>query len=250
MEELIFFGVLVALSLLDMLAKKVRKSQETEAGGAADDGTPQLELEEALERDWEREVERQRSKGRSEPPRAGGAQADSPMDASGRGAQSPWESSESMVPSDVWEEIGALARGERAEPKPQPQEPPSPPSPPSSWDTGVEEVRAAEAERALPPGSPVRTGEVGRGIPRRYWRKSEVGQEAIGEHPIHRSHAGYGTDPSERALPPLVAPSDRSAEEARAVRRTLRHGDPAELRRAFILQEVLGPPVALRDEEQ
>jgi len=247
MEELIFFGVLIALSLLDMLAKKARQSQETEAGEGPDDATVR-EMERELEREWARE-ERQRAERERELERErSGAEAsrDRAADASGRGAQSPWESSESMVPSDIWEEIGALARGERPEPEPSPSAPASP----SSWDAGMEEVKAAEAERALPPGSPIGSSEVGSRLPGRYWKRNEVGQEAIGEHPIHRSHAGYGTDPSERARPVPAEEPDRSAEEARRVRRTLRQGDPAELRRAFMLQEVLGPPVALRDPEE
>ena len=70
-------------------------------------------------------------------------------------------------------------------------------------------------------------------------------------HEIHLAHAGYGTDPSERAkseqdgLDPLA---ERLSENAAAIRMQLLSHSRGALRQAVILQEVLGKPVSLRDE--
>ena len=70
-------------------------------------------------------------------------------------------------------------------------------------------------------------------------------------HQIHRTHAEFGTDPSERApseqdgLDPLA----RSlSAEAKAVRRQLRSDSASALRQAIVLQEVLGPPQSIRED--
>jgi len=73
----------------------------------------------------------------------------------------------------------------------------------------------------------------------------------MGLHRVHRSHAGYGTDPSSRArseqdgLDPLKT---TLSQDASAVRRQLRSHSKSALRRAVILQELLGPPVSLQSE--
>ncbi|HET9949390.1 MAG TPA: hypothetical protein VFQ22_10755, partial [Longimicrobiales bacterium] len=60
---------------------------------------------------------------------------------------------------------------------------------------------------------------------------------------IHAAHAQFGTDPSARAPAPApVAPAGGGA--AATLARELRARDAA--RRAVVLQEVLGPPAALR----
>ncbi|MDA0328324.1 MAG: hypothetical protein O2958_04875 [Gemmatimonadetes bacterium] len=70
-----------------------------------------------------------------------------------------------------------------------------------------------------------------------------------GAHKVHLSHAGYGTDPSERArseqdnLDPLAVVM---SQDAAIVRRQLRGHRSHALRQAVILQELLGPPAALR----
>lgn len=79
----------------------------------------------------------------------------------------------------------------------------------------------------------------------------EVEPVPVRAHRVHRSHAGYGTDPSSRPrseqddLDPLKT---RISEDARAVRRQLGSRSSSALRRAVILQEVLGPPAAMRPE--
>ena len=70
------------------------------------------------------------------------------------------------------------------------------------------------------------------------------------DHEVHRAHAQYGTDPSERApseqdgLDPLA---ETLSEDARAVREQLMSHNTSSLRQAIILREVLGPPISMRD---
>ena len=80
-------------------------------------------------------------------------------------------------------------------------------------------------------------------------RRGPVGQPA--SHQIHRTHAEFGTDPSERApseqdgLDPLAR---ALSAEAKAVRRQLRSDSASALRQAIVLQEVLGPPKAMQED--
>ena len=68
---------------------------------------------------------------------------------------------------------------------------------------------------------------------------------------MHQAHALYGTDPSERprsahdTIDPLA---DRLSEDAKAIRAQLTGQDTGALRQAIILQDVLGKPVALRED--
>ena len=80
-------------------------------------------------------------------------------------------------------------------------------------------------------------------------RRESVGKPA--SHHIHRTHAEFGTDPSERApseqdgLDPLAR---ALSAEAKAVRRQLRSDSASALRQAIVLQEVLGPPKAVQED--
>lgn len=71
----------------------------------------------------------------------------------------------------------------------------------------------------------------------------------VATHLVHRSHSGYGTDPSTRArseqdgMDPL---GTQTSADALAVRRLLRRGGRHALRQAVIFHEILGPPVAIR----
>ena len=68
---------------------------------------------------------------------------------------------------------------------------------------------------------------------------------------MHLAHAGYGTDPSERApseqdgLDPLAR---TLSSDARAIRVQLLSDSASALRQAIILQEVLGPPKAMQED--
>ena len=218
MEELIFFGLIIFFSILDGIVRKKRQ------GGAAE--LP--ELPDSAE--WNDPAPRPRGEvstydadpsyddvWKAEMPGGGGRryQADEPAAADGP-----------RVPSDIWEEIAALARGESRAPPP----------------AGVDDMASAPREGVggsglparRPPASPIRRSEVGTG-------------GDLTEHAIHRAHAGYGTDPSSRR-PSLPATTDaRESRDVRAVKDMLA-GGRSQLRRAVILQETLGPPVSLRDE--
>jgi hypothetical protein len=119
-----------------------------------------------------------------------------------------------MIPADLWEEIANLARGQvPAPPAPKPAPVPVPTPAPAR-------PRAARG--------PTRPAE---------------------KHRVHRSHVGFGTDPSTRppseqdGLDPLAG---HLGVDAASARRQLLSRDRHSLRQAVILQEVLGPPAALR----
>jgi hypothetical protein len=225
-EELIFLAILVVFSILEAVSKKRRQAAEgEEEADGADVGS---RGEEGSRTDREEEVE----------PFA----VESRLPSSGRDAPAPFEptGSEEMVPRDIWEEIAALARGET-------------PGPGGRGGKGaeVEPGRPAEPEprrRPLPPGgrepvpstSPVRRGQAGR---------DEIGRGGggIGRRPPGRGRPQFGTDPSERR--PVAEPTRRrGGDELRAVRQALLESGPAEARKAVILHEVLGKPLAYRDE--
>lgn len=210
MEELIFYGVIALFVVIDALIKGAKKKQRP-------DGVPEPTGWE--EEPWE-PVEDQ-------PPVATYDQDASYDDYLERdtGTLSGYQprteparpqptSSESMIPADIWEEIQARARGE-APRRPDPAPAPEPDPPP----------RHVPAPRAA---TRVRPGQS-----------------------LHLAHAGYGTDPSSRrrsaedGLDPLRASLSADAAKARAL---LRANDANALRQAIILQEILSPPLALRDE--
>ena len=111
-----------------------------------------------------------------------------------------------------------------------------------------EEIAELSAPRRTPQPTPpalTRKAEVASQVP---LPKTKVG--TIEEHSIHRSHAGYGTDPSTRArsaedgLDPLAQHLGKDAALARLL---LSSGNAHSLRQAVILQELLGPPAAYRE---
>ncbi|MEQ8330842.1 MAG: hypothetical protein RH859_10325 [Longimicrobiales bacterium] len=208
MEELIFFGLIIFFSLLDGLVRK-RKQQQGGPIELPDDWTPAEHNDPAPR-------PRGEVSSYDADPSYDDAYDDPSVPGSPRreyvepyGGKEPGRAA-NRVPSDVWEEIARLAQGR--EPSPQPV--------PSSFPTRT----------------PIRRTEVGTG--------AEVGSRP--DHAIHLSHAGYGTDPSSRApaeLPPGDAPESA---DVRAVKRQLA-GGRSQLRRAVILQELLGPPVSMRE---
>ena len=120
------------------------------------------------------------------------------------------ESSESMIPDGIWEEILDVVQG----PTPNLPEPGATRHPPSQTRT---------------PGPP-----------------SEVHAQV---HRVHAAHRAYGTDPSTRppseqdGLDPLVV---KLSADVVAVRRQLRSKGGGSLRQAVMLQEILGVPAAVR----
>ena len=117
-----------------------------------------------------------------------------------------------ILPADLWEEITGAMRL----PEPEPVE-----------------------ETPLPEREPVRT--------------SRKRQPDPSVHPIHSTHPEYGTDPSERTASiqhGLGSLSDTLELRASVARDQLGLGDRKALRKAVILHEVLGPPLALREQQQ
>lgn len=152
------------------------------------------------------------------------------------GAETEPPSSEGMLPRDLWEEIAALTRGER----------PGASGPGEAGDSSPSEAEGERGERRrprLPASSPIRREQVGA----REVGTREVGTRGeLGEHPIHGFHAEYGTDPSSRT--PVPEPRRGGpGREVREVRRALLEGGASEARKAVILHEVLGKPLAYRD---
>ena len=117
-----------------------------------------------------------------------------------------------ILPADLWEEITGAMRL----PEPEPVE-----------------------ETPLPEREPVRT--------------SRKRQPDPSVHPIHSTHPEYGTDPSERTASiqhGLGSLTDSLELRASVARDQLGLGDREALRKAVILHEVLGPPLALREQQQ
>lgn len=238
MEELLFFAVIIFFSIIESIARS-RKAKRQQSG----EGMPDLPLPPEVEPDWRDEhVGPMRdnlptydeepsyddavsagARGGATRPSAGSGtiSGSSRTTSSSRGGVAESRpSSETMLPGGLFEELAELA-GQLEQAKARPIKLPkqSPPIPRAPRPAPVELYR----------------GEA---------RKVE-------KHRVHRAHAGYGTDPSERArseqdgLDPLAT---FLSEDARAVREQLASSDPSQLRRAFILHEVFGPPVSLREE--
>ncbi len=125
-------------------------------------------------------------------------------------------SSEGMIPGDVWAEILGLARGE-----PRRDEPEVPPQ-------SEERPAASSARREDPP--------------------------PLEERPFPGSHGADVVPPQSKPadfksrIAVSSAPIELEPGETRDIRTALfGSGSPAELRKAFILKEVLDPPLSLRE---
>ncbi|MDZ7780096.1 MAG: hypothetical protein U5R14_09245 [Gemmatimonadota bacterium] len=184
-------------------------------------------------------VARQRKKERAEDGEGDDeVRAEVPRDRNLDGAdrQTSEEPSETMIPADIWEEIAGLAPGER-EPEPEPDaEPPTAPRP-------AEPKPASESARPAPRPVPAPQPEPSR---------SPMPVADDDAHPVHRTHTVYGTDPSERAPSRQDwRPSGHENRNAKRVRAMLQGREGADaLKQAVILQEVLGPPAAMKDGDE
>jgi len=119
-------------------------------------------------------------------------------------------SSEELLPADLWEEIRRLAQG-RTPTQPVPAPRPRRPAP--------------RRPKGPPPAPPTPA-----------------------EHPVHRAHAKMGRPLAERRTP-LERPGQGRRhfnDDVQAVREMLCARGASALRRAVILEEVLGPPAAMR----
>ena len=239
MDQLIFFAIIIVLSILESIARS-RKAKRQRSGEVPDPPEP------------ERFEWAQRPSGEQRPPWAqkpptekepwAGEEIpsydDEPSYDEVAGAEAtsieseprPRESAELPSAEDIWAEIAGLSTERRAEPetrRPVPEYAPQRPAP--------EERRPAPVAR---PSESTQVAVPRRSLPNR-----------IEEHAIHLAHAGYGTDPSERGISEQdvrYARVERLGDDAAAARDMLLGGG-ATLRQAMILQEVLGPPAAMRD---
>ena len=232
MEEPIFFAVIIFFSIIESIARS-RKAKRQQSGGEL----PDLPLPPEVEPDWRDEhvgPMRDNLPTYDEDPSyddavSAGARGGATRPSAGSGSisgssrtrtEESRPSSETMLPGGLFEELAELAgQLEKAKARPIKLPKQSPPIPRAPRPAPVELYR----------------GEA---------RKVE-------KHRVHRAHAGYGTDPSDRVrseqdgLDPLAT---FLSEDARAVREQLASSDPSQLRRAFILHEVFGPPISLREE--
>lgn len=222
MEELIFFGILIAFSILDAIARKKKRQQgggariptpeEWEEDEWVDDDLPTYDADPSYDDGTEDpdgipgeplpRYAKPYGAGRREERLAGPARPKGPS------------SSEGMVPSDIWEEIEALARGEARTPPP-----PSPTRP----------APGSQSEPGRGPAPPPKAEEM---------------------HPVHRTHPGLGKPISQRTgvgRVEDVTPGPTLGPQARKARRLVMRGGVS-LRQAVLMREVLGPPVAFRDD--
>jgi len=240
-EQLILIAViLVFSSLVDAVA---RKKRQAESGEGPTPASPT---------------------GSSQPGRAGArertpptydldpsfddaAQAGSrgvPARGSAAGPRAASASSEGLIPADVWEEIQALARGESAPARgtPAPTRTPPPARSPAGGPSPASTAPARGAPRAA--RAPTSTAE--RPLPSA--SVPTKGPIVTPEHAVHLTHPKYGTPVHDRltGFDDHARPRGLST-QGMAVRSALR-GRGAGLRQAVLLQEILGPPVSLKDD--
>lgn len=237
MGELVFFAVIILFTILEAIAKR-RKQREAGEDGAEEDEnwTPApVERQPKPKADREPRVERGSRSSSS---------TDRGMPERGAGRE---ERSETMIPADLWEEIAGLAKGEvprPRQPEPSKGKTPTKGKTPRRWKPGPFDDESAsletlEVERIEDDIRPVRT-YTGARVP-----------SSADAHPVHRSHHGYGTDPSERAPSEQDwRPTERANRNAKRVRAMLRGSEGTDaLKQAVILREVLGPPVSMKDKD-
>jgi len=161
------------------------------------------------------------------------------------------ESAAGMVHRDLWEELAALARGERPSTVPAPPPQPAP------------DIEPAAQPRARPRTVPGMGGQAeadaasrkreGHGLAsrRREVAPPQIRRDVVGSDAAMAARVRH--TPAMR-LPEetrIESPGSRSRGAARggALRSILGNQSPRELRRAVVVQEILGPPVALRTHE-
>jgi hypothetical protein len=233
MEELIFFAVIIFFSIIESIAR----SRKAKQGEGEEQGMPLPDL--PAPEPWEPVPSDVDIESYDEEP------THDEIATSSRTTESPPKratgprrtSAETMLPGDLLEELAGLAgrleKG-RARPAPHPHRgtyPPLPaPTPPPAPRHKLPAPRFP---------SPVEKHRA---------RLPEVMPEA---HEVHLSHWDYGTDPSQRApsRESVIDPfAERHDPDAAAVTRQLRSRSRSALRRAIILHDVLGPPMALRED--
>ena len=243
MDGLVFIVVIVLFSLLEGVLRKQKAAQQARLSGQApddgqdgqsEDGRYGLVQDEQFEATYGGEP----SYGDGQPSSYDDdhdiPEYSNPHEAAQPSAQPP---SEQLIPKDVWEELAALVSG--AQPGSEQPEALSPPH--------TDSVAVTRTD----PGAVTRfdAGAVTRTDPGAVTRPDSYQPTSKKEHIVHSSHRGYGTDPSSRApseqdgLDPLA---EHLNEDAEQVHELFLSRDPHALRRAVMLQEVLGLPAAFR----
>ncbi|HSG09414.1 MAG TPA: hypothetical protein VLA36_13720 [Longimicrobiales bacterium] len=228
MEQLIFVGIILLFSMLEAVARKKRETGETGAE------LPQAKLPERTA-----EARPPRPPQRTLPSYDQDPSFDDMADAGSQGAARRPASSEGLIPVEVWEEIQAIARGDKAPARSAPPRPrPKAPSPP---DREAARVPTRAPRPATAPMSTV--ARKTRAEP-----EPEVAGGTAPEHAVHLTHPKFGKPVHDR----LTGFDDASrarglSAEAKAVRSVLRGGG-AGLRQAVLLEDILGPPVSLKDD--
>lgn len=266
MDELIFFAVIIFFSIVESIARSRKAKRKQAEGGGEPDPTgmdfewaqnepelPTYDSEPSYDDlpSYDDQIEQ------DEVRRAYGGEDDR------AGAKS---SSETLLPGDLLAQLAGMAGKLEAErekartialPK---QSPPLPTQEPEEHERQVrdragrgEQAAGARGDRSGRAVTRTRTPVPARSrTPRSGTPARSRTPRAPVEHSIHLSHAGYGTDPSERAkseqddLDPL---REFLSEDAKAIRAQLMSQSESALRQAFILSEVLGPPVSMRDDD-
>jgi len=233
MEQLIFVAIIVIFSILDSVARTKKKRQQGRGPLPTPEAPEDWEWEDEAESHDTRpsydEVEVRRAPEEAEPR----PQYTRPYGSTGGSTSSAPKGSEGMIPTELWEEIAGLARGRIPQPEPQPRPQAKAPVP-----------------RPAPP-RPAPRREPSRPAPSARPDVEAAPARPIETHRVHRAHAGFGTDPSSRApsredgLDPLAVSLGIDAD---AARHQLLSRDRHALRQAVILQEILGPPAALRSD--
>jgi len=247
MEQLIFFAVIVFFSIIESVARK----RKAEKAGESTGGVPP-ELTDELERrfSWAQQPVEDLPTFDSDPSYDEGPSYDSgpsyddepSHDDRMTGRTARGQHAPSLEPAGSGGFLQELA-GIAAKLEEERQRYAAEQERQAALDrTAQSEARERAATLTLAKQSPPLPQPMSRGLSVRGTRP---------EHLVHRAHAEYGTDPSERAaseqdgLDPLL---ETLSADARAVRLQLMSHSESSLRQALILREVLGPPVALRDD--
>jgi hypothetical protein len=214
LAEFIFIAVIIALTMAEGVGRRRKRAGKGPLGQTPTAGKPPGPTREA-------------------PPRTV-RRAPPPQPASSGGVGSE-DTSEGLIPADVWDEILGLARGEAKRPVP-----------PSSTPEAAVETEERSVESLEPRREPQRE-------PRREPRPEipvlagedpgRVGSPRRVEPDVPAGRSRFAVAPAIQ-----VTEEGRKTGEKENLRRKLFGGDsPQYLRKAIILKEVLGPPLALRE---
>lgn len=245
MDQLLFFGFIIFISILESIARSRRAKKQKEQGQTGGE-------DQRYEFEWAQKSPDELPTYDADPsyddrPTSYDDQPsydDAVEDVAPRApVRDQRPSTESMLPGNLFEELAALAgqleaEKEQARTVRVPKQSPPIPAPQPHTTQGRDWLPTPARSRPAPTGrmeAVTRTGS--RGTPRPH-------------HRVHDAHRYYGTDPSER--PPSMQDGmdplrETLSEDAKAVREQLMSQSTSALRQAFILREVLGTPVGLRD---